>query len=599
MLLLWLCILPLVAQEKVDNPAGEPEMVSIFPMGGRQGSAFQVEVRGRNLEGTYALWSSSPHLQARVEAVEDVEDLKEDPLDETKKKKGRRVLLHLGIDPETGAGNYPIRLVSPRGVSNALSFNVVSEPVIREIEAAHQRPDQAQQVDFPVIVNGRLSQGGEVDYYGFDVVKGQQLVFELTGSVKQLGLYEARGSWFDPKRAVRLAVREREKPRLRYRFQNGGHYLLQVQSFFGDGGRDMTYQLRIAPPDLRAASPSGEEMGRLGGPRDLVERTFTRRLEPDRLQLLWSRSIQKPASQPTPRPGQAASGGGDRVAQAEEQSINFSLATAVATVIQEKEPNESPGEALEMVIPTIIEGTVGRPGDVDCFRFQVEQGDQLAFEVETPQAAPSLFNPRLGVSDEDGNEFLTNIHKRIVRNFTFYQKDVQPKTVYAFKLGGEYFLKIRDLTSRHGDPTFLYRVLIRPQVPHAGEVQVLQDRVNLKRGSARKLTLITEQEEGFDGEIALSVENLPEGVDAYPGTDVEPDRGPPLDEGYKERFVPKTQKATLMLFARADALLTRMPQFVRLRARPVIGGQPGELLKVREVPLMVVEGDVRGQGGAP
>ena len=128
---------------------------------------------------------------------------------------------------------------------------------------------------------------------------------------------------------------------------------------------------------------------------------------------------------------------------------------------------------------------------------------------------------------------------------------------------------------------------------------MLQDRVNLKRGSARKLTLITEQEEGFDGEIALSVENLPEGVDAYPGTDVEPDRGPPLDEGYKERFVPKTQKATLMLFARADAPLTRMPQFVRLRARPVIGGQPGELLRVREVLLMVVEGNVRGQGSAP
>ena len=445
MLLLWLFMLPLVAQEKVENPAGEPEMVSIFPMAGRQGAAFQAEVRGRNLEGTYAVWSSSPHLQARVEAVEDVEDLKEDP------QKGHRVLLQLEIDPETGVGNYPIRLVSPKGISNALSFNVVSEPVISEIEAAHHRPDQAQQIDFPVIVNGRLNRGGEVDYYGFDAVRGQQLVFDITGSVEQLGLYEVRGSWFDPKRAVRVAISEREgipvdthpargipaaKPHLTHRFQKGGHYLLQVKSFLGDGDRDLTYQLRIRPPEQRAASQSGKEMGRPDGSGDLVERTFTRRLETDRLQLLWSRSIQTPANQPTARPGQAASGGGDRVAQAEEQSIDFSLATAAATVIQEKEPNESPGEALEIAIPTIIEGAIGRPGDVDCFRFQVERGDQLAFEVETPQVAPLLFNPRLGVSDEAGNEFLTNIHKRIVRNFTFYQKDVQPKTVYTFKLGG-------------------------------------------------------------------------------------------------------------------------------------------------------------------
>ena len=276
-------------------------------------------------------------------------------------------------------------------------------------------------------------------------------------------------------------------------------------------------------------SQAGKETGRPAKSGQLVERTFTRKLAPNRLQVLWSRTVQKP--------------------------VRPAMAPVVAAVIEEREPNETAGQALKIAVPIIIEGAIDRPGDVDCFQFQVQQGDQLAFEVETPQSGPLLFNPRLGITDQDGNEFLTNIYKRIVRNFTFYQKDIQPKTVYTFRLGGNYTLQVRDLTSRHGDPSFLYRVLIRPQVPHAGEVRVLQDRINLKRGKARKLTLITEQEEGFDGEIALSVENLPEGVRIYPGTDVEPPRGPPVDEGYKERFVPKTQKATVLLFAGANAPL--------------------------------------------
>ena len=40
------------------------------------------------------------------------------------------------------------------------------------------------------------------------------------------------------------------------------------------------------------------------------------------------------------------------------------------------------------------------------------------------------------------------------------------------------------MTSRYGDPGFRYRLLIRPQVPHVGDIQVLEDRLNLKPGQA-------------------------------------------------------------------------------------------------------------------
>ena len=62
-----------------------------------------------------------------------------------------------------------------------------------------------------------------------------------------------------------------------------------------------------------------------------------------------------------------------------------------------------------------------------------------------------------------------------------------------------------------------------------------------------KLTLVTAQEEGFGGEIVLRMENLPPGVEALPGTELEPEKGINPDEGPKERFVPKSQKATVLL----------------------------------------------------
>ena len=117
-------------------------------------------------------------------------------------------------------------------------------------------------------------------------------------------------------------------------------------------------------------------------------------------------------------------------------------------------------------------------------------------------------------------------------------------------------------------------MLIRPQIPHVGELRLLEharvaldgaigklsDHVNLKVGEAKKLSVTTAQEEGFAGEIAITAEGLPEGVRLLPATEVKPDAGPHRDEGQKERYVPKTEKATLILVAAANAPLTRMPQ---------------------------------------
>ena len=97
--------------------------------------------------------------------------------------------------------------------------------------------------------------------------------------------------------------------------------------------------------------------------------------------------------------------------------------------MEEGPSNNSFEQAVEVSLPALVEGAIEHPGDVDTFKFQVGTGDRLAFEIETPESRTPRFNPRLGVFDSDGREFLTNVYKRISRNGQFYLKTVEPKTL--------------------------------------------------------------------------------------------------------------------------------------------------------------------------
>ena len=46
----------------------------------------------------------------------------------------------------------------------------------------------------------------------------------------------------------------------------------------------------------------------------------------------------------------------------------------------DREPNNTPEEAVETFLPTILTGTISKPGDVDYFKIKVKAGEQLTFE---------------------------------------------------------------------------------------------------------------------------------------------------------------------------------------------------------------------------
>ena len=648
-LILWVSFVACSATFSGPPPRTvEPELISVFPLGGQSGTAFEVEVRGRALEGAYGVSFECDDLSASVREAERVQ------LDSLKEKSGgygtattdldSRAVLEVDAS-EAALGLHGFRLVTPRGVSSTLALQVVAEPTVFESDSGNDGPGGAQALSAPVVVNGKIEKNGDLDFYSFQVSEGQELLFRVFSEFHlfvdysteaEIALYEPSGSWFDSQRVTPLVVdgpilsfepyhrfRRRKVsragqfkffPRLSHRFDKKGQYFVSVTSFLGEGSPGSGYQLRIVPAASSIGSGGPEPLfGQAAhpDPADWLERntgrmrqagSFAREISPDRLQELWARTVPLPESPTT----------GASLDSPAESSWNPSDASMILRSQREEEPNDSPGHGQAFRIPTLIEGTIGRPGDLDYYRFTANAGERLAFEIETSQAKPPQFNPWLKLLDSEGREICENIFKEYGGNGIDVSKTIQRKTIYTFERDGSYSLQIRDLTSRHGGSDFVYRVLVRPQIPHVGRIEVSlgvgkgrrlvesTDRINLVPGQAKEFVVIHEKEEGFEGQIAIGVDDLPPGVELLPGSQAAWARKwlvgvfyrPPPGKG-SQMMSPahhRTERevTTLVLVAHAEAAPTRLPHFVRVHARPMVAGKPGPRILARRFPVMVV-----------
>jgi hypothetical protein len=542
----------------------DPKVVSVYPFTAQRGATFTATVRGNGLRDATAVFLNNAPLTATIEASES-----EAP-DKSTKGKFDLVQLRIQIDPGAKPGRYPLRLVTPRGISNSVMLHVVDYSVAAEPEGSHETPDSAVPVNsLPAVINGRIARRGESDYYSFDVKAGQTLTFEAISGLPSIGapggnaagfdpslsLFEASGSWFDPKRVNRIAANDEPlwvigqltDAYLVHKFEKAGRYLMRIEAFSGQGGPDYGYQLKIldgeAPQDRQPAS------------RTWDERTFPRSLSADRLNELADRG-GKPKK---------------------EKSIESYRAAAAAG-----------SDAPLFKIPGTLEGSLTHPGEAHRARFHLDSPQDIAIEIETPSAAPPLFNPIVRLLDAAGEEIATNIFVGRGACNGEMNKSIQAKTLLPLRDPGDYTVEIRDTTSSLAEPDFRYRVQVRPQIPHIGRVRIDEDHINLAPGEAKTVRVTFDREEGYTGAVAVIAESLPEGVQALAGADFEPDKDPPRFTGKRERYTPRTERVVVVFTANADALVTKQPQMTRLAVRPVAGGKPGAVVETKQFPLMVV-----------
>ena len=555
------------------KPRVEPQILGASPISASRGTRAKLDVRGKGLADAHALMFDCSSISGEIKSIDD-------------KSGEQKLAVEVSIGPNTENGVHTFRIVSPMGVTSPRSLLIHDDVAVLEEDLPAELEQSARRLPpAPIVVRGKLGNIGEVDYYAFDAVAGEQFSFEVYNDKRfdaQLSIYEKAESWFDSNALNRIAFNDEPNrgysdftPLLSHRFEKKGRYLVAVAAFLGGGGSEYSYALRVlrggfvqpfSPTSVAAHVPPGH----------WEERRFIRALGEDRLNDLRARSI----------PGKP-----------DAENVKLALIR----------DDESIQGSREITLPAQIDGAFDAPADIDHFRFNLKDGALLAIEIETPERPAPLCTPRVSIRDDTGQEVLNNIFAWVEGSGEFIGKAIESKVIGQFVRGGEYTLEIKDITTRNGGPDYRYKVIIREQMPHIGKVTIATsfgrggngmvtrgasiDHLNLGPGEVRKISIMTEMEEGFSGQVIFSLDNLPTGVEAHPAAELEPERPRILDEGKKERFRPNYGAATLLLTVSSNAPATRMPHMVQVSAKPILNGKSGPLLPVQILPLMVVRPD--------
>ncbi len=206
-----------------------PFLTSLFPLGGRAGSPATIRPAGWNL--TKATLTS----------------------------------------PDTNAAPGIYRLTAKRGnlISNPLPFQIDTLPETLDREA-NDAPSQAQKVQLPIIVNGRMNRPGDWDVFRFAGKSNQTVVVEVSARRLEspldsiIKLVDAQGHLLavnddleDPTAGINT---HHADSYLTASLPADGPYFVHIGDTAQNGGEEYAYRLRISAPrpdfDLRVVPSS-------------------------------------------------------------------------------------------------------------------------------------------------------------------------------------------------------------------------------------------------------------------------------------------------------------------------------------------------------
>jgi Bacterial pre-peptidase C-terminal domain len=127
------------------------------------------------------------------------------------------------------------------------------------------------------------------------------------------------------------------------------------------------------------------------------------------------------------------------------------LIETILPVVLEKEPNDGFRSAQVVTLPIVIEGAIGRPKDVDLFRFEGKKGQKLYTEVLASRHGSPL-DSMLTLYDAKGEQLAAN------DDFTKDHRDA--KLEFVLPADGTYYLSLIDVHDT-GSALHVYRLVVK------------------------------------------------------------------------------------------------------------------------------------------
>lgn len=421
-----------------------------------------------------------------------------DPKRQPNAQLAEQVELTIVLDPEAAAGDRELRLMTAGGLSNPLCFQVGRLAEVREEEVAAPGQVGEVSVGLPVVLNGQI-RPGETDRYRLWARAGQQLVVRVQARRLIPYLADAVPGWFqavvalrDPEgREVVYAddYRFDPDPALCYQVAREGHYTLEIRDAIYRGREDFVYRVTVGEvPLVTSIFPLG---GRAG--------TATRVALTG-----WNLPVHEATLDTAPE--------GERqrpiVGNWEPRSYGtLSYVVDAWPETTEVEPNDAENAAQRVSPPLVINGRIGKPGDVDVYEFTGQTGEDLVAEVWARRLASPL-DAALRLVTAGGDLVGANDdHDDPEMALLTHQAD--PYLRIKLPADGVYRLYLYD-TQRQGGGDFGYRLYLRPPRPDFA-LRVTPSSLSMPARRPATATIRALRRDGFDGEIEIALQEAPPG----------------------------------------------------------------------------------------
>ncbi len=449
-----------------------PRLLTTMPMGGQAGTTFEIKIAGEDIDDAEELNFSHPGITA------------EPKLDKNGLPIANQYVVTIAKDCPVGV--HEARVMTRLGLSTSRAFNVGDLTEAVQTPGKNDSLESAMQLDLNSICNAIMT-SRKIDYYSFEAKEGQRVVVDCA----------AKGidSKLNPvviianERGMDLVV-ERRGGMLDFKVPQTGKYVIKVHGLTYDGGPHHFYRLAV-----KAVQPD-----------ELVKRLP---------------SIQSVSAFSWPPAG-----------------------LTDANIRPEAEPNNKHAEAQKITLPCDITGSFYPAADVDTFEFNAKKGEVWWVEVASERLGrptdPSIVVQQVTGTGADEKRTdlveLKDIPSPVKVSSNGYSYDGPPYNAgssdilgkMVIKQDGVHRLQIRDLFGgTRNDPKNIYRLVIRKAAPdfaivgwalhmnlRNGDRNALSKPIALRGGATMPFEVVVVRRDGFDGEIELFMDNLPEGVTA-------------------------------------------------------------------------------------
>lgn len=448
-----------------------PRLLTTMPMGGQIGTTVEITITGANFENADQLSFSHPGITATPK------------LDDAGKPIANRFVVNIAKD--CPAGIHEARVMTRLGVSSSRAFNVGTLPEVTQT-VANTTLETAAPLPLNSTCNAVMTKQA-VSYYTFEAAQDQRIIVDCaaTGIDSKLKpvviIADANGADL---------VVERRGGALDFTVPETGKYVIKLHDLTFNGGAYYFYRLAIkeaARDEAVPRLPSTETVSSFSWP-------------------------------PTGLPATAAT--------------------------SEVEPNNEHAQAQKITFPCDISGSFFPAADVDTFEFTAKKGDVWWVEVASERFGlptdPSIVVQHVA-ADGDAEKLtdvveLSDIPSPVKVSSNGYSYDGPPYNAGSpdiigkveIKQDGVHRLQLRDLFGgTRKDPRNVYRLIVRKAQPdfalvgwalhmnlRNGDRNALSKPIALRGGATIPLEVVVVRRDGFDGEIALEMDNLPDGVTA-------------------------------------------------------------------------------------